>query len=58
MHYYQPGWTMVGGGIFDAATTAKTMASLIPEGVHWIKAAVSAFEPKDNAVILDGCRVP
>ncbi len=33
------------------------MASLIPQGVHWIKAAVAAFEPKDNAVILDGCRV-
>jgi sulfide:quinone oxidoreductase len=25
--------------------------------VHWIKAAVSAFEPQANAVILDGCRV-
>jgi sulfide:quinone oxidoreductase len=56
-HYYQPGWTMVGGGIFDASTTARTMGSLIPRGVHWIKAAVAAFEPKDNAVILDGCRV-
>jgi len=57
VHYYQPGWTMVGGGIFDASTTAKTMGSLIPKGVHWIKSAVAAFEPKDNAVILDGCRV-
>ncbi|CAK8989038.1 bifunctional protein tyrosine phosphatase family protein/NAD(P)/FAD-dependent oxidoreductase [Roseibium sp. MMSF_3544] len=57
VHYYQPGWTMVGGGIFQAADTAKTMASLIPRGVHWIKSAVAAFEPKDNAVILDGCRV-
>lgn len=57
IHYYQPGWTMVGGGIFEAATTAKTMGSLIPAGVHWIKSAVAAFEPKDNAVILDGCRV-
>jgi sulfide:quinone oxidoreductase len=57
VHYYQPGWTMVGGGIFEPQQTAKTMASLIPQGVHWIKAAVSAFEPKDNAVILDGCRV-
>lgn len=57
IHYYQPGWTMVGGGIFDAAVTAKTMASLIPKGAHWIKAAVSAFEPDANAVILDGCRV-
>ncbi|THH36849.1 TIGR01244 family phosphatase [Aliishimia ponticola] len=57
VHYYQPGWTMVGGGIFNAQQTAKTMGSLIPDGVHWIKAAVAAFEPQNNAVILDGCRV-
>jgi sulfide:quinone oxidoreductase len=57
IHYYQPGWTMVGGGIFEASTTAKTMGSLIPTGVHWIKSAVAAFEPKDDAIILDGCRV-
>ena len=57
VHYYQPGWTMVGGGIFEASDTAKTMGSLIPKGVHWIKSAVAAFEPKDNAVVLDGCRV-
>ncbi|SEK76718.1 sulfide:quinone oxidoreductase [Roseivivax marinus] len=57
IHYYQPGWTMVGGGIFEASDTAKTMGSLIPRGVHWIKAAVAAFEPDRNAVILDGCRV-
>lgn len=57
VHYYQPGWTMVGGGIFEAQDTARTMGSLIPKGVRWIKAAVAAFEPKDNAVLLDGCRV-
>ncbi|MAY88126.1 MAG: TIGR01244 family phosphatase [Pseudooceanicola sp.] len=57
IHYYQPGWTMVGGGIFEAQDTAKTMGSLIPKGVKWIKAAVAAFEPQNNAVILDGCRV-
>lgn len=57
IHYYQPGWTMVGGGIFEPEITARTMGSLIPKGVHWIKSAVAAFEPKDNAVILDGCRV-
>jgi len=57
IHYYQPGWTMVGGGIFEASDTARTMGSLIPSGVHWIKAAVAAFEPQNNAIILDGCRV-
>ena len=57
IHYYQPGWTMVGGGIFNAEQTAKTMGSLIPRGVKWIKSAVAAFEPKNNAVILEGCRI-
>ena len=57
VHYYQPGWTMVGAGIFTPEQTARTMGSLIPKGVHWIKSAVAAFEPKTNAVILDGCRV-
>ncbi|MEP1539325.1 MAG: TIGR01244 family sulfur transferase [Paracoccaceae bacterium] len=57
VHYCQPGWTMVGGGVFEARETAKTMGSLIPRGVKWIKAAVAAFEPKNNAVILEGCTV-
>lgn len=57
IHYYQPGWTMVGGGVFEPEATARTMGSLIPRGVKWIKAAVAAFEPQNDAVILDGCRV-
>jgi sulfide:quinone oxidoreductase len=57
IHYYQPGWTMVGGGIFTPEETARTMGSLIPRGVKWIKAGVAAFEPANDAVILDGCRV-
>ncbi len=56
-HYYQPGFTMVGGGIFEAQETVKTMAQVIPDGVKWIKAAVAAFEPDKNVVILEGCRV-
>lgn len=57
IHYYQPGWTLVGAGVFDAATTARTMASVLPHGVRWLQSGVAAFEPERNAVILDGCRV-
>ncbi|MEH6637221.1 MAG: TIGR01244 family sulfur transferase [Halioglobus sp.] len=56
VHYYQPGWTLVGAGIFDQRSTVKTMASLIPNGVHWIKAAVGAFEPEHNRVVLEDSR--
>jgi sulfide:quinone oxidoreductase len=56
-HYYQPGWTMVGGGVFMPEATARPMASLLPRGVHWIESAVAAFEPELNAVVLDGCRI-
>lgn len=56
-HYYQPGWTLVGAGVFSPETTVRTMASVLPRGVTWIKAAVAAFEPEKDAVILDGCRV-
>ena len=55
-HYYQPGWTMVGGGVFKPATTVKTMASVIPSKAKWIQAAVAGFEPDNKQVILEGCR--
>ena len=28
-HYYQPGWTMVGGGIFDTFETERTTESVV-----------------------------
>ena len=51
-HAYQPGWTMVGGGVFDVATTIRPMASVMPKGVTWVKQACAAFQPDDNAVTL------
>ncbi|MCP5203188.1 MAG: TIGR01244 family phosphatase [Pseudomonadales bacterium] len=56
VHYYQPGWTLVGAGIFKQRDTVKTTASLIPEGVHWIKAAVGGFDPHNNRVTLEDTR--
>ena len=55
-HYYQPGWTMVGGGIFKPETTARPMQSLLPTSVKWIKAAVAAFDSEQKQVILEGCK--
>lgn len=52
-HYYQPGWTMVGGGVFKAPQTSRTMAEVIPSGVKWIKEAVTSFYPESNKVLLE-----
>jgi sulfide:quinone oxidoreductase len=35
-HAYQPGWTMVGGGVFDVASTTRPMGSVMPKGVRWV----------------------
>ncbi|MDE2516043.1 MAG: NAD(P)/FAD-dependent oxidoreductase [Rhodospirillales bacterium] len=51
-HYYQPGWTLVGGGVFRAAQTARTMESVIPRGASWIEAAVRGFDPAHQQVTL------
>lgn len=58
VHFYQPGWTMVGGGIFDAPFTRRSQASVMPDGVEWIRASASGFAPEDNRVMLcDGSDV-
>ena len=57
-HYYQPGWTMVGGGVFAAKQTERDMASVMPDNVTWIRQAATAFEPDNNTVVLaDGSRI-
>ena len=57
-HDYQPGWTMVGGGVFDVKDTRRAEASVIPAGVRWIKGAVASFEPeRDQVTLEDGSTV-
>lgn len=51
-HYYQPGWTMVGAGVFDREFTHRHEAQLIPQGADWIKASASGFLPEQNQVLL------
>ncbi|WP_018409838.1 bifunctional protein tyrosine phosphatase family protein/NAD(P)/FAD-dependent oxidoreductase [Methyloversatilis thermotolerans] len=57
VHYYQPGWTLVGGGVFKPEHTVRTLGTVLPRGVRWIKGAVAAFEPERRSVLLDGCRI-
>lgn len=53
-HYYQPAWTLVGGGVFDIKDTVRREEDFIPEGVQWIRDAVAAFQPEENTVTTQG----
>ncbi|WP_232725805.1 NAD(P)/FAD-dependent oxidoreductase [Qipengyuania seohaensis] len=52
-HAYQPGWTMVGGGVFKPEQTRRSTASVLPKGVNWIKARAASFQPENNLVKLE-----
>ena len=56
-HYYQPVWTLVGGGAYDIAETVKPMSDVIPRNAEWIQAAAAGFDPKHNRVHLADGRV-
>ena len=49
-HYYQPAWTLVGGGEYKAEDTVKPEASCIPKGVTWIQDYAAEFDPDNNIV--------
>lgn len=51
-HYYQPAWTLVGGGAYNIEDTSRPMGYVIPQGACWIKASVSAFAPDRQVVLL------
>ncbi|QDT43002.1 Sulfide dehydrogenase [flavocytochrome c] flavoprotein chain precursor [Gimesia alba] len=49
-HYYQPAWTLVGGGTYRKEATRRDEASVIPKKATWIQDAVVEFDPKHNLV--------
>lgn len=53
-HYYQPAWTLVGGGAFNIKDTERNEQDFIPKGATWIKDKVASFQPENNQVTLAG----
>ena len=51
-HYYQPAWTLVGGGEFDIKDTERDESTVIPEKATWIQQMVSIFKPEENKITL------
>jgi sulfide:quinone oxidoreductase len=51
VHYYQPGWTMVGAGVFRPETTARLMAGVLPRN-GCVKLSSRAHSISTSADIL------
>lgn len=51
-HYYQPAWTLVGGGDYDILKTVRPTESVMPPKAKWVKDRCVSFQPEQNQVTL------
>jgi NADPH-dependent 2,4-dienoyl-CoA reductase/sulfur reductase-like enzyme len=51
-HHYQPGWTLVGGGLKKKEELRKPLKSLVDSKLKFYGAGVGAFTPEDNYLTL------
>ena len=51
-HYYQPGFTIIGGGAYTLKETMRNEADLIHPSVTWIKDYAETFQPDENTITL------
>ena len=47
-HYYQPLWTLVGGGLKEFSQSERPMKSVLPSTADWLKDSVVRFDPENN----------
>ena len=51
-HYYQPGFTIIGGGAYSLKRATKQEADLLHPSIIWVKDFAETFEPNKNSVTL------
>lgn len=52
-HYYQPLWTLVGGGRAPVEKSARPERSVMPKGVTWIQERAEDIDPDEQTVSTD-----
>ncbi|MBQ1783554.1 MAG: NAD(P)/FAD-dependent oxidoreductase [Gammaproteobacteria bacterium] len=56
-HFYQPGFTLVASGLWDACKVETSTKEWLPPSVHWLQQDVAEFDPDHNRLFLEN-RVP
>lgn len=51
-HYYQPLWTLVGGGCAPARESERDQATVMPRGVRWIRDRAIGIDPDKREVTI------
>lgn len=49
-HYYQPFFTLIGGGIGNVEKCRRSMKDVLPKNAQWIKDCVIEIDPKKNNI--------
>jgi sulfide:quinone oxidoreductase len=50
-HYYQPAWTLVGGGVMPKEQTVRDESDYIPSGATWIRSSVERIDAENNQLV-------
>lgn len=56
-HFYQPGLTLVGSGIWQVEKTIDRNQNYLPSSVNWIRDLVTEYDPDNNRVITSDGRI-
>ncbi|WP_333684639.1 NAD(P)/FAD-dependent oxidoreductase [Pontibaca methylaminivorans] len=55
-HHFQPGFTLIGAGLWQPGDVIFRNADFVPRGVEWITEPVAGFDPEANMVVTAGGR--
>lgn len=50
-HYYQPGYTLIGCGVYKPENVARDNADFMPDNVKWVREMVAEYNPDSNNII-------
>lgn len=51
-HHYQPGWTLVASGVWEAQRTLRANADFRPAGIDWVKGPAVEVDAENRRVTL------